>query len=70
MGAAFVGIVKALNCDSCSRYFLNELQCDSDCCAGRLCNVHLETHETGAGPSDSEEEITTECFKMRRHSRG
>ena len=69
MGAAFVGIVKALNCDSCSRYVLNELTCDSDCCGGQLCNMHLETHETGASISDSEEEFTSQCCDLRRHSR-
>ena len=71
MGAAFVGIVKSLNCDSCSRYFLNELECESDCCAGKLCNMHLETHETGAtAASDSEEDFISDCCELHRHSRG
>ena len=67
MGTAFTSLLKALNCGSCNKYFLNELECDSDCCAGKLCNVHLETHETGK-ENDSEDEFVSECCTM--HHKG
>ena len=65
MGAALVGIVKALNCESCSKYFLNELTCDSECCEGHLCSAHLETHETGKDGEESEDEFVSDWCTLR-----
>ena len=36
MGAAFTTLIKAINCETCNKYFLNELECKSDCCEGKI----------------------------------
>ena len=69
MGTAFTNLIKAINCETCNKYFLNELECKSDCCEGKLCNIHLETHET-AKDTDSDDEVTLDVGNLIHYKKG
>ena len=62
MGTALTSLMKAINFETCNKYFLNELECKSDCCEGKLCNIQLETHETGK--DDQENEVTIDVGNL------
>ena len=59
--------LKAVNCESFNKYFLNELECDSECCDGHLCSAHLETHETAASDIEEDDFVSSCCVLHHKH---
>ena len=62
-------IISALNfpkiCDSCSKYVLNAMECDSKC--SDCCEIHFETHEIEISDDDSDTEFEISNCCLYRH---